>query len=351
MADERNRWLDEAAAEKLLRGEPVEPVGPAADRRARDEAARLRAALDALGGVNGSLPAGTELPGEAAAVAAFRAARGGARPSAVPPVAASALPPVAAASAEPLIDLGRIVPAPAPRRSRAVSFGLAAALASVAVGGLAAAAGAGLLDRPRHDSAGPGPAMSVSAGEDPAPGIGSGAPSASPKPTPTPLPSGSIPTVAPGTAQPPGTDGRGATPGAGAGAGTSSGSSATAGPGKDLQGGSAATGGIGGKDGDRDTFVGGDTGNKDRDRDGENRLKVADLCTDFKAGRLDEARRERLSRLANGLTRIPDYCRSVLDDGTSGGAKRSGTQLGGTLRAPTLTPSVPRGSVDLRTGR
>lgn len=28
MADERNRWLDEAAAEKLLRGEPVEPVGP-----------------------------------------------------------------------------------------------------------------------------------------------------------------------------------------------------------------------------------------------------------------------------------------------------------------------------------
>ncbi|WP_314248355.1 hypothetical protein [Streptomyces sp. DSM 40907] len=343
MADERNRWLDEAAAEKLLRGEPVEPVGPAADQHARDEAARLRAALDALGGVNGSLHAGTELPGEAAAVAAFRTARGGARPAAAPPVAA--------ASAEPLIDLGRVIPAPAPRRRRAVSFGLAAALASVAVGGLAAAAGAGLLERSRHDSAGPGPAMSVSAGEDPAPGIGSGAPSAGPKPTPTPLPSGSNPTAATGTAQPPGADGRAATPGTGASAGTSSGSSATAGSGKDLQGGTAATGGMGGKDGDRDPFGGGDTGGKDRDRDGENRLKVADLCTDFKAGRLDEARRERLSRLANGLTRIPDYCKSVLDDGGSGGGKRSDTQLGGTLRAPTLTPTVPRGSDDLRTGR
>ncbi|WP_406737931.1 hypothetical protein OG365_13505 [Streptomyces sp. NBC_00853] len=352
MADERNRWLDEAAAEKLLRGEPVEPVGPAADQRARNEAARLRAALDALGGVHAPLPAGTELPGEAAAVAAFRTARGGARPAAVP----SAVSPVAAASAEPLVDLGRIVPVPAPRRGRAVSFGLAAALASVAVGGLAAAAGAGLLERPRHDSAGPGPAMSVSAGEDPAPGIGSGAPSASPKPTPTPLPSGSNPTPVPGPVQPTGTDGRAATPGTGAGAGTSSGSSATAGSGKDVQGGTGATGATGGtggtgsKDGTRDTFGGGDTAGKDRDRDGENRLKVADLCTEFKAGRLDEARRERLSRLANGLTRIPDYCKSVLDDGGPGG-KRSGTQLGGTLRAPTLTPTIPRGSTDLRTGR
>ncbi|MFD9477097.1 MULTISPECIES: hypothetical protein [Streptomyces] len=346
MADERNRWLDEAAAEKLLRGEPVEPVGPAADQHARGEAARLRAALDALGGVggvNGPLRAGTELPGEAAAVAAFRTARGGARPSAAPPLAA--------ASAEPLIDLGRVLPAPAPRRRRAVSFGLAAALASVAVGGLAAAAGAGLLERSRHDSAGPGPAMSVSAGEDPAPGTGSGAPSAGPKPTPTPLPSGSNTTAATGTAQPPGTDGRAATPGTGQGAGTSPGSSATAGPGKDRQGGTGATGGIGGKDGDRDTFGGGDTGGRDRDRDGDNRLKVADLCTEFKAGRLDEARRERLSRLANGLTRIPDYCKSVLDDGGSGGGKRSDTQLGGTLRAPTLTPAAPRGSTGLRTGR
>ncbi|MFF4264207.1 hypothetical protein ACFY7Y_34050 [Streptomyces virginiae] len=343
MADERNRWLDEAAAEELLRGEPVEPVGPAADQRARNEAARLRAALDALGGVNAPLPAGGELPGEAAAVAAFRAARGGARPVAAPDVTAL--------SEEPLIDLGRVVAVPAPRRRRAVSFGLAAALASVAVGGLAAAAGAGLLDGSRHDSAGPGPAMSVSAGEDPAPGIGSGAPSASSKPTPTPQPYGSNSTPATGATQPPGPDGRTATPGTGAGAGTSSGSSATAGAGKDVQGGSGATGGIGGKDIDRDTFGGGTTGGKDRDRDGDTLLKVADLCTEFKAGRLDEARRERLSRLANGLTRIPDYCKSVLDDGGAGG-KRSDTQLGGgTLRAPTLTPTLPRGSVDLRTGR
>ncbi|MGW6979323.1 hypothetical protein ACWGE1_07745 [Streptomyces sp. NPDC054932] len=332
MADERNRWLDKAAADRLLRGEPVEPVGPAADRRARTEAARLRAALDALGAATGPLPASTELPGEAAAVAAFRTARGAARPSAV--------------SAEPLVDLGRIIPAPAPRRGRTVSFGLAAALASVAVGGLAAAAGAGLLERPRHDSAGPGPAMSVSVGEEQVPGIGSGAPTAGPKPTPTRLPDGSVPTAAAGTPVPPGTDGR-ATPGTGAGAGTSSGTSATGGSGKDLQG---ATGGKDARDDDRNTFGGGDA-DKDRDRDGESRLRAVDLCEEFKAGRLDDARRERLSRLANGLTRIPDYCKSVLDRESSGGGKRSDAPLeGGTLRAPTLSPAVPRGSIGLRVG-
>ncbi|MFD4049993.1 hypothetical protein ACFWSF_31295, partial [Streptomyces sp. NPDC058611] len=72
MADERNRWLDRAAADRLLRGEPAEPVGPSADPRARGEAARLRAALDALA----ERPAARgELPGEAAAVAAFRTAQ------------------------------------------------------------------------------------------------------------------------------------------------------------------------------------------------------------------------------------------------------------------------------------
>ncbi|MBT2544555.1 hypothetical protein J7E99_28610, partial [Streptomyces sp. ISL-44] len=76
MADERDRWLDRAAADKLLRGEPVEPVGPAADPRARREAARLRAALDSLAQTAPAASAAGELPGEAAAVAAFRAAHG-----------------------------------------------------------------------------------------------------------------------------------------------------------------------------------------------------------------------------------------------------------------------------------
>lgn len=68
MADEQYAWLDKEAAEKLLRGEPVDP----ADGRPCQDAERLAAALgDAA---RTALPATGELPGEAAALAAFRAA-------------------------------------------------------------------------------------------------------------------------------------------------------------------------------------------------------------------------------------------------------------------------------------
>ncbi|MFE6834584.1 hypothetical protein ACFVFI_07025 [Streptomyces sp. NPDC057705] len=348
MADERNRWLDQAAADRLLRGEPAEPVGPAgAAPRARVEAARLRAALDALEalGAGGELPpAGTELPGEAAAVAAFRAARTAAGRSADRSERTAT-----AGSGEPVVDLGRLVPsfAPAPRRGRTVSFGLAAALASVAVGGLAAAAGAGLLDRDRHDTAGPGPAMSVTAGENADPGLVSGAPTLTPKLRPTPLPDGSNSMLTPGPSQSQGTDGLTA-PGTATGGDTSAGTSVTGGSGRDNRGDLSGAGGTGDKDRDRDTFGGGDTG-KDRERrERENLIKALDLCQDYRSGRLDDDRRERLSRLADGLTRIPDYCKSLERDS---GGKRSDTPLGdGVLKAPTLAPAAPRGSTGLRTG-
>ncbi|WP_405942165.1 hypothetical protein [Streptomyces sp. NBC_00207] len=347
MADERNRWLDQAAADRLLRGEPAEPVGPAgAEPRARVEAARLRAALDALEalGAGGELPpAGTELPGEAAAVAAFRTAR-----TAVGRSADRSERTATAGSGEPVVDLGRLVPSftPAPRRVRTVSFGLAAALASVAVGGLAAAAGAGLLDRDRHDTAGPGPAMSVTAGENADPGLDSGAPTLIPKLRPTPLPDGSNSMLTPGPSQSPGTDGL-TVPGTATGGDTSAGTSVTGGSGRDNRGDLSGAGGTGDKD--RDTFGGGDSG-KDRERrERENLIKAMDLCQDYRSGRLDDDRRERLSRLADGLTRIPDYCKSLLE--RDSGGKRSDTPLGdGVLKAPTLAPAAPRGSTGLRTG-
>lgn len=43
MADERYQWLDQEAAERLLRGEPVDAV----DDHARSRAERLAGALDA----------------------------------------------------------------------------------------------------------------------------------------------------------------------------------------------------------------------------------------------------------------------------------------------------------------
>ncbi|MFG2337167.1 hypothetical protein [Streptomyces yangpuensis] len=336
MADERDRWLDEAAAEAFLRGGPTEPVGPAADTRASTEAARLRAALDALAAM-AAAPTGGELPGEETAVEAYRAARGAVRPAVVPSAAVG--------PAEPLVALGAVLPAPAPtrRRARTVSFGLAAALASVAAGGLAAAAGAGLLDRSRQDTAGPGPAMSVSAGESPVPDIGGSAPTVTPKLLPTPLPEGSSPGFAPASPSP--TAGGRAAPGAGTVPDSFPGTSASGGAG---QGPKDDQSGPGDREVSRDTLGTGELG-RDRQREQESRLKV-DLCEEYRKGRLSDDRRERLSRLADGLLRIPAYCASVLD-ADSGGTTRRDAPLGGTLRAPTLSPAVPQGSTPLRAGR
>ncbi|MEU4354706.1 hypothetical protein [Streptomyces virginiae] len=349
MADERDRWLDEAAAEAFLRGGPTEPAGPAADTRAAMEAARLRAALDALAAMAVPAPTGTELPGEGVAVDAYRAARGAARSTAVRPTAVrpAAVPSAADGSGEPLVDLGHVIPAPAParRRARTVSFGLAAALASVAAGGLAAAAGAGLLDRSRHDTAGPGPAMSVSAGESPVPGVGTSAPTLAPKLLPTPLPDGSNPAFAP-VAPSPGPDGR-TTPGTVAGPDASAGTTTTGGgAGKDGQ---DDRSGPGDREGSRDTLGAGELA-KDRQREQDSRLK-ADLCQEYRKGRLNDDRRERLSRLADGLLRIPAYCATVLDGESDGTKRRDAPLEGGTLRAPSMSPAVPQGSTPLRAVR
>ena len=64
MADEQYRWLDRDAAERLLRGEPLEAV----DADTRERAEQLAEALGAL--ATDPLPGGVELPGEAAALAA-----------------------------------------------------------------------------------------------------------------------------------------------------------------------------------------------------------------------------------------------------------------------------------------
>ncbi|KUN34453.1 hypothetical protein AQJ30_29625 [Streptomyces longwoodensis] len=175
MADEY-RWLDSEAAERLLRREsPDDAVPPAA----REQAERLSRTLDALSAsLTGSGaaeppsapapapalgdPSG-ELPGEAAALAAFRAAR--AEP---------------AATGSGLVRIGRPGQrgtARSSRRRHTVRLGLAAALIVGTVGGVAVAAGTGVLPEP-FGGAGPEPATSVSAAT-PGPG-------GHPDPTPSP---------------------------------------------------------------------------------------------------------------------------------------------------------------------
>ncbi|WP_329282221.1 hypothetical protein [Streptomyces sp. NBC_00691] len=322
MADERYQWLDQEAAERLLRGEPVEAV----DDHARSRAERLAGALDAARLPAVPPAARTELPGEAAALAAFRAAH-------AERAAARAAAPVAAATVNRAehAELGRVrlapVPARRPRWGRSLRYGLAAAVAAVTVGGVAVAAGTGVLPM-----VGPAPASSVTAGEnaDPLvsedPGIrqdpeapstepgggGDGTPGASPSAT-TPPSTGSpdgngTDTQGPGSPRPD----RG-TPGTGTGTGT-----APTGPGKE-------TGGTGTNDG-----TGGDPSMA------KSRERVLKACRAFRSGQLDATGRKGLTSILRDGETLRRYCDRILgggtaapeDGGSDGGSDKDATKDG-----------------------
>ncbi|MGP4044973.1 hypothetical protein [Streptomyces sp. 2A115] len=152
MADEQYKWLDRDAAERLLRGEALET----ADADTRDQADRLAEVLGALTGE--PTPTNDELPGEAAALAAFRKARTGgygeqadvgrrARTRSAATSSPSSVSSVSSSSEADLIHLGR---SPAGRRrlsrwARPVRYGLAAALAAGMIGGVSVAGTSGVL--------------------------------------------------------------------------------------------------------------------------------------------------------------------------------------------------------------
>ncbi|MER5931606.1 hypothetical protein [Streptomyces sp. NPDC002054] len=333
MADDRNSWLDEAAAEKLLRGEPV---GLVADHPEQDEAARLRQALEDL--APRPLAPGPELPGEAAALAAFRAAH---HPAGTAPEAEAESPLGPAVEAEPLVALGMPTVA-RPARNRTFRFGLAAAVASVAIGGVAAVAGGGLLDRTLHASASPAPAVSLTTGPTPLPtpdpADGAARPGTTAGGGPTPFRDGA---GSPGATPSPGGDGA-ATPGSGGAAsigGTTGGTTGEDGRGR--------TGGTDGtrKDPDGSATTGPDGHGETKDRD--RNLRIADLCRDFRANRLNDDQRDRLTRAAKGAQRVKQFCDRLLDGGSGGtGGDRDtgsdGSAGGGEiLEAPTRMPADP----------
>lgn len=142
MADEQYRWLDRETAERLLRGESLEAV----EQSHRDQAEQLAKTLEALT-AEPSLSS-AELPGEAAALAAFRTARAH-REEASATAGEGAGSPAARAADVGLVRLG--VPgrtARRPRWSRPLRLGLAATLTVGMVGGVAVAAGTGVLRTP-----------------------------------------------------------------------------------------------------------------------------------------------------------------------------------------------------------
>ncbi|MEV8320721.1 hypothetical protein AB0Q95_41885 [Streptomyces sp. NPDC059900] len=313
MADEDYRWLDRDAAERLLSGEPFDGTehgtahssdhgtgspdargtgspdahgtGPAtahpADRHAREQAARLAKALAALAPderAGSVVPAdiSAELPGEAAALAAFREARG--------PKARVTSTRVGAGET---VHIGRPAEPRRPARwARPMRYGLAAVLAGCMIGGVAVAAGTGVFPSPFGDRDKPGPAASASSVASPEPlmspsGGQSSAPDVEPDDvTTTP----EEPSTEPGSSAPP--------PQA---EGSSGGAS---------KGGDGAT-----KPGSGDPQHENEAGGWYR--------KVVEACRDYRSGDLQGEKRRRLEEAAKGSQRVTEFCGRVL--GGSGG--------------------------------
>ncbi|MFJ4894354.1 hypothetical protein ACIP5U_30855 [Streptomyces sp. NPDC088788] len=291
MADEHYRWLDADAVERLLRGEPLEAV----DADTREQVERLAGALDAL--IAEPAPNSDELPGEAAALAAFRKARENADGAAAPLGRRDLARSAAHAADAGLVRIGR--PAAHGRRTRwgrPTRIGLAAVLAAGMVGGVAVAAGTGALPTPftrQH----PDPAASVTAIRTPDRPLGS----------PGPTVSGGIGSVVP---SPDGPSGR-----------PSGDAPTTAGP---------DTADASGRPGDDATE------SADRDPAWLNRART--YCRDVLDGKdLAGERRQLLEHAAGGGRRIKLYCAGLLgrragagdgkgagDDGKQGSGRGSG---------------------------
>ncbi|MET9655814.1 hypothetical protein [Streptomyces sp. NPDC006510] len=302
MADEQYEWLDKDAAERLLRGEPVDPVAG----QSCTDAERLVAALDAA--ARSARPATGELPGEAAALAAFRtaghSARTRTRANAQPRAAAEgraagaeALDPVRiGAAAAPSAVSGRTRSA---RWSRPVRFGLVASLAGCALGGVAVAAGTGMLPGPFGGNT-PLPASSVSAAATPEE-LGSGLTSDE---TPQP-PSSASPGT--GSTKPP------ADPSAPTGHPDPgrSGEAKERGGGNRKPGG-AATGSAGSAENGKRPE------NSGNDSSGEWYAKALKACRDYRDGTLDENRRRMLEALAKGARNLDRYCDRLIERSEQG---------------------------------
>lgn len=314
--DHRYSWLDDKAAERLLRGEPVEgQYGAPGSRNDRPhaEAERLAAVLSAVaeaarpdGPAHGSGP----LPGEEAAVAAFRAAQ--ARPAGVAMSAEAQVGDKSTRIAQSVGDTPAATPAAAGRRTgwlglrRPLRAGMVAAVAGCALSGFAVAAAAGVL--PFGDSGGtPGPRASVT---DTGPGNGESA-------RPEISEGGGTPTApddAGGTSE--GAQGRGV-PGGGEGHGKH---------GRDERG--------KGKKGPHGSWK---TGNGRSNGNGQRALGVCRRYLASEAGTgpgVGQKALKKLQRAAGSRSGVHDYCVQLVGDdtaprgGTGGTGKTSGN--GGT---------------------
>ncbi|MFE5756099.1 hypothetical protein ACFQ7I_20700 [Streptomyces massasporeus] len=272
MADEQYRWLDRETAERLLSGEPPGAVEGAGRDRA-EHLARTLGALSATPPLTSD-----ELPGEAAAMAAFRKARAE-RADAAAALAATGGSDAAGVPDTGLVRIGTpgdsgTGTARPPRWARPARLALAAVLAVGMVGGAALAAGTGALRAPFG-------------GDEPRPGASVSASVTHPeRPLVSPSPSDA------------------------AQGGATSGDA----PGGSSKGGAGAQG----RDDEREDAAPKPDGRKDGSGDGRGEITAA--CRDLRDGRqLDPDRRRALRDAANGH-RVWTYCKDVL----TSAAPRSG---------------------------
>lgn len=288
MADDRYNWLDKDTAEQLLRGEQV-------GAWRGDGAHELEQLLAAAAAVGAKAPEAAPLPGEEAAVAAFRRAarhgaraRGGAAGAGVTTVRATGV-------------------AERTRIARPFRRGFAVALAACAIGGVAVAAGTGVLPTPFRGGGGdPEPASSVSAAKTPGP-LDTREPGAqtdgTTARTPDPTPGGS--TTGPG-----GTPTPGSSPGA------------TQGHGRGTPGGAGGGNNGGGKGGDG------------KSEHGDKNKLLLSLCRDYEAGKRDQMDRDTLRRLeakAGGPEKVHAFCRAYLARYQTGGGSGDNDGFAGGL--------------------
>ncbi|WP_371662202.1 hypothetical protein [Streptomyces sp. NBC_00280] len=276
--DDPYRWLDRAAAERLLSGEPLEASLESAGPEARDQADLLAKTLGAL---SVDIPPGSaELPGEAAALAAFRKARPAPDLTTGAPVTTE-LPAPDLGSDMGLVRVGGFGRSGASPRSgaraarwgRPLRLGLGAALAAGMVGSVAMAAGAGVLPNPFGGDEPGRPAATVTAGASRDPMLAS--------PSPGVTRGKGVPSVRP-----------------------------------DSTAGGSFDKGTTGRDEPQESPTGAGQGSRsDLGLPGDWRSGLALSCRDIRSGKKLEAERRRaLERAAKGSRKVPQYCEDALRD-------------------------------------
>ncbi|UGY93267.1 hypothetical protein [Streptomyces gobiensis] len=269
MADDRYSWLDEEAAERLLRGQPV-------DAAAAEYAGRLAEALE---NIAVTCPSKSELPGEAAALVAFRDAR-----SQI--VHSGGLEPRSGRGLRALRLSGR------PLRA-----GLAVALVGCTIGGVAVAATTGALPSPFGGGGGAKPASSTALPDGPRNGTPQSAPHG---------PSASAGQHG-GHTHPDG-DPDSDKKSAGSGQSADGDNRDAAGADRDEDGKQPGAAGKNGK-----PLV---SGKPDK-------AVLAALCKAYANGKIDESERRRLEEAAGGSTKVHGFCQQ--HGGGSGNSRSSGS--------------------------